>query len=596
MTAYIAFEPEEIATPWARTTVAALAAAAALILAIHFQPPILSDDAAITFRYAERFAAGHGLTYNDHERVLGTSSPLYAIALGVVSRVSGAEVEQVARTAGIVTYVIAAVLLAELAVTLGGAAGGVAAGLIFLADTFVRYQMMCGLEVGLAVVLALAAAVAAARGNETVSGVLLGLALWNKLDAAALAVPLIVAMGIAEQRFPVKMIAAAAAVVLPWYAWAWFAYGSVVPNSVVAKLSGGENQPFNRWWVIEFLKLGHRVFALVLAVVAVETSDRMPVRERALFRALAAWAILHTAAYSLVNLGARYPWYVAMPPVAIAIMAGAILRPDPEGPRYALWLRIAGAAVAAWIVANGFVETRREWIARTGAMPLYEAFDADRRAAGQFLRAHARPGEVLETGFGWPAYESRLVVNDTTLLNSVDFLREPPDYGVIHGSPLYEGSHPPQVPEGMIPLATFNDASHQYPGTTWFIVFGKPDSAVAKASLRRLRYRLFELAPVEDTAAPSGVDLALPGSDEAAFTIPNVPGEKRLIFTLGRGSVAIEVDGRRVFETAGTENPATKLSAVLAGPNDTAKELRFIELNDDAAQLRDVEVQIGRER
>lgn len=45
-------------------------------------PEILMDDALITFRYAGNVAEGHGLVYNPGERVLGTTTPAWALILG----------------------------------------------------------------------------------------------------------------------------------------------------------------------------------------------------------------------------------------------------------------------------------------------------------------------------------------------------------------------------------------------------------------------------------------------------------------------------------------------------------------------------------
>jgi hypothetical protein len=42
----------------------------------------VTDDGGITLRYAERFAAGQGLTYNDYEKVNGASAPVWTMLLG----------------------------------------------------------------------------------------------------------------------------------------------------------------------------------------------------------------------------------------------------------------------------------------------------------------------------------------------------------------------------------------------------------------------------------------------------------------------------------------------------------------------------------
>src|SRR5262245_47172735 len=54
-----------------------------------FYQPLANEDAYITFRFAEKLAAGHGLVYNDGERVMGFTSLPWTLwcALGVVLRV-----------------------------------------------------------------------------------------------------------------------------------------------------------------------------------------------------------------------------------------------------------------------------------------------------------------------------------------------------------------------------------------------------------------------------------------------------------------------------------------------------------------------------
>jgi hypothetical protein len=49
------------------------------------------DDAFITYRYSARLASGDGLTYNDGERILGTTTPGYALVLACAGRVFGTQ-------------------------------------------------------------------------------------------------------------------------------------------------------------------------------------------------------------------------------------------------------------------------------------------------------------------------------------------------------------------------------------------------------------------------------------------------------------------------------------------------------------------------
>ncbi|MGH2523272.1 MAG: hypothetical protein ACRDH2_12275, partial [Anaerolineales bacterium] len=79
------------ARPRMRLAFGALAFAGLLFLLwLRFhQPPNTVDDAYITFRYARNIANGVGFVYNAGERVLGTTTPAYALLLAALSRLSG---------------------------------------------------------------------------------------------------------------------------------------------------------------------------------------------------------------------------------------------------------------------------------------------------------------------------------------------------------------------------------------------------------------------------------------------------------------------------------------------------------------------------
>lgn len=67
--------------------VALLLAQAAMALALAAEHRrALIDDAFISFRYADRWAHGHGWTWNDGSRVEGFSNPLWTYLLGVLDR------------------------------------------------------------------------------------------------------------------------------------------------------------------------------------------------------------------------------------------------------------------------------------------------------------------------------------------------------------------------------------------------------------------------------------------------------------------------------------------------------------------------------
>ena len=76
----------------------------ATVLAAYLRPNVFVDDAAITFRYVERLTSGYGFNYNEHENVLGTSAPLYALALSAFVLL-GARVETAAMVLSFICFI-----------------------------------------------------------------------------------------------------------------------------------------------------------------------------------------------------------------------------------------------------------------------------------------------------------------------------------------------------------------------------------------------------------------------------------------------------------------------------------------------------------
>src|SRR5262245_307227 len=70
----------------ARRPITLLLAGVAILAALqlHNAYGLKTDDAPITFRYAENLASGRGFVCNAGERVLGTSAPLFALTLALL--------------------------------------------------------------------------------------------------------------------------------------------------------------------------------------------------------------------------------------------------------------------------------------------------------------------------------------------------------------------------------------------------------------------------------------------------------------------------------------------------------------------------------
>ncbi|MGB6057106.1 MAG: hypothetical protein WBF71_02495, partial [Microthrixaceae bacterium] len=274
---------------------------------------------------------------------------------------------------------------------------------------------------------------------------LLGLALFNRLDALALAVPMVAVAAIVDPRAARRVALVATGTLLPWIIFATVYFGSPIPYSGTQKLEGrAGSSPFDPTWVLRAVtgREGIVVFLVALGLPTLVVAKRLGTR----FHGLAelrvwssrilppapawtdaavlvafAWIAIHGAFYSLVDLGAPYPWYttVIFPVVALGCgvtVALLIRRVRQVDLRVGKALsRERTSAIAAGLVVLGLVSvalfSRSEAISFT-ARSVVGGFenrasrdlDGTRWAAGRYLRAEADKDDVVRTCFGWVAY------------------------------------------------------------------------------------------------------------------------------------------------------------------------------------------------
>ncbi len=601
-----------------------LVGALAAVVGFALQPNVLIDDAAISFRYAERLSAGQGFTYNDHERVQGASNPLYTLLLAILHLV-GMDLELAARGLALVLFIVCILLAMHVAERLSTRLGGLLAGVLLAIDPFFRSQALIGMESALAAVLGLAVVASLLHGRTRTAGVFLGLAVVNKLDAGLLAVAVAGAWVLVRQRFPITLTAMSFAVALPWFAFATVYFGSPVPNSFLVKIQEhAENAPFDRLAIVHFLTSEGRLwYMLGAAALLLWYYRRLDTSARLATLALAGWFLLHALALSTVNFGGQhYPWYntVLIPPIIIlaCAFAGRVLAEQPSP--VATLARLGVVMILILAVAPAAVSTATGLLAGNPTTD-WEAFEADRRAAGEFLARHAAPDEVVNCSeFGWCAYSIPNPVNDSSRLNSRNMLPNPA-YSVRSG-PLWgdQGGAPPLGPPGYIPLVTFESGHQRNHYYNWNItIFGRPDSVIARSGLRT--YTLGDLPPPEPVSEDTGLQdvevqngnlFAHPPSG-ATFTIKTEQQPASVVFTPSfspdvpvdqTDGVTFEVwSGReRVYQSHVLPNDPTSAVTLRLPDARTADELRlsFVTTADpsgrqdyDSAIWRDVRIVIG---
>lgn len=216
------------------------------------------DDAFITLRYARNLALGRGLVYNVGEYVEGYTNFLWTVLMSVPGHLGIDPVGfgHLLSLAAMVVTVVATVRLAT--ACLGSEVLGNVAGLVLVGDfTFIAYGTG-GLETQLQTALVTSALLivvgAHVRGVQVstrglvAAGVLSAAAVLTRMDSVVLLSPAIGLLVLDEVRrgrpgseVLARLTALAGPMLIllvPWTVWRYATYGSLLPNTAVAKHQG----------------------------------------------------------------------------------------------------------------------------------------------------------------------------------------------------------------------------------------------------------------------------------------------------------------------------------------------------------------------
>lgn len=387
---------------------ACLLALVALCRVLAWRMCPLYDDAFITYRYAQNFAAGNGLVYNPGapwEPVLGTTTPLYGVLMGACAWL-GLDLAWFARVFNVVCDVAIALLVARgLGLARRPAAWALCA---FAAFPWLARISAGGMESPLFALLALAAARDLAAEKPARAG------LWAALDCTVRpeGVLLLVVCGLellprprALVRFavPVALVGAITVGLLV------HVYGSPVPQSVQAKahMQAGAWERVQHVLAESFAP--HAALLLVLPLVA--AGFVLLLRRPGPLRPFVAFALAITASY----VAARphvWGWYFYVPltawVVAFACGTNALVRRVPllarVTPLVAGACALAGVATLAVLRPSPIPEhvyaPLQAWARETSQRePAARVLASDIGAIGW-----AWNGVVLDSeGLTWPA-------------------------------------------------------------------------------------------------------------------------------------------------------------------------------------------------
>ncbi|MGB1249919.1 MAG: hypothetical protein ACPG8W_04750 [Candidatus Promineifilaceae bacterium] len=316
--------PKQFASiSWISTS---LAAVIVLLLASARSPWAVVDDAFITYRYAQNLTQGVGFVFNAGEPVLGLTTPLYGLVLAFLHRFAFPDLVLLGYWFGVACWVG---LVAAAAALLNAYRLTLAAILVpLLLAVHPAIYSTLGMETLLLTMLMLWTAWAWHGGRFWLTVFLAALTLLTRQDSALFLLILGLDDWRRRGRLPWREGVATTLLTLPWFTYAWWFYGSPLPNSASAKIGQvslmetGDTRSFVvAAWEIFGAELPFIGLICIAALLCAGIFSQFNAKARA--KALAAWwiatwLVLYLAAYTVLGV-VNFKWYF-VPFIVILIL------------------------------------------------------------------------------------------------------------------------------------------------------------------------------------------------------------------------------------------------------------------------------------
>jgi len=267
------------------------------------------DDPFITYRYAFNLAHGIGFVYNQGERVLSTTTPLFALGLAPFSYL-GDQLPRFAVLVGAISLALSGVLIWDLGRVWKAPWVGWA-GLI-LYPTFPLLVMTLGSETPLYLAICLGTFVAYVHRRYTLAGLLAVLAILTRPDGAILAAILVGDFLLGRrEKIPWKAIAIFAGILIAWIGFAWIYFGSPLPVTLAAKQHQG-SMAISQRFAAGFLTVAgwYTSWPYLLAAISATAGVILAIWKKREWLLFLAWPVAYFLAYSILGVS-RYFWYYA---------------------------------------------------------------------------------------------------------------------------------------------------------------------------------------------------------------------------------------------------------------------------------------------
>jgi hypothetical protein len=276
------------------------------------------DDPYITYRYAANIASDIGFVYNPGERVLSTTTPLFAVILAFFHKI-GFSIPIVANAISILSLAVGGLLIWDLSRSWKTSWVGWAGLLLY--PTFSLLFSTVGSETPLYLALCLGSFALYARKQIAWTAIMIALATLTRFDGILVA--FIIGTNFLWQNrsdlrdisfwsnLPWKGFIVAIGLLLGWHLYSWYYFGSPFPATLAAKQAQGAMAISTRFapgllriagWFASWpywLELGLVVLGCFYAIT-----------RKSRWLIVLGWVGLYFLAYTILGVSSYY-WYYA---------------------------------------------------------------------------------------------------------------------------------------------------------------------------------------------------------------------------------------------------------------------------------------------
>ncbi len=192
------------------------------------------EDSLISFRYAENLADGLGFVYNEGERVLGTTSPLWTILLALPRMAGLDDTFAIAKILGIVFDLLTIMVLTGTFRVRDNTRFSLIWAALFVSSSGIVPITISGMETSL-LLFSMALAIRGLKRKSPLFAIGLATTILTRSDGMIFVLPFLVAAWLKDHRWGFRQAILAGSIIAPWFVFSRLYFGTFLPHSIAAK-------------------------------------------------------------------------------------------------------------------------------------------------------------------------------------------------------------------------------------------------------------------------------------------------------------------------------------------------------------------------